>query len=262
MMIIIPEDVLRIAEALSAPIDELGLSVRSYNGLRRWGITTVADVYRAYQNKQLPRIRNLGEKSVIEIEKHLEEHLAKVAHVNTSETPNSSDTISRAKAIEALKNDMASLDNIIKGMSANDVRLDAYVSQRNQVNYDIYTINNLPPAQPEQLGTNLAEVGTDCISRQAAIDICRAPHMRNADCSDFEMAIMMLPPAQPAPSQVAADIARIVENGKDMRVIEAAQPTPDQNGDLWITVPDIDKVTCIYVQESKSKFCRIFYEER
>lgn len=71
-----------------------------------------------------------------------------------------------------------------------------------------------------------------------------------------------LPPAQPAPSQVAADIARIVENGKDMRVIEAAQPTPDQNGDLWITVPDIDKVTCIYVQESKSKFCRIFYEER
>ena len=37
----------------------------------------------------------------------------------------------------------------------------------------------------------------DTISRQAAIDICRAPHMRNADCSDFEMAIMMLPPAQP-----------------------------------------------------------------
>ena len=89
---------------------------------------------------------------------------------NCSEFPNSSDTISRAKAIEALKNDMASLDHIIKGMSANDVRLDAYVSQRNQVNYDIYTINNLPPAQPEQLGTNLAEVGTDCISRQAAID--------------------------------------------------------------------------------------------
>jgi len=49
----------------------------------------------------------------------------------------------------------------------------------------------------ELLGTNLAEVGTDTISRQAAIDICRAPHMRNADCSDFEMAIMMLPPAQP-----------------------------------------------------------------
>lgn len=59
------------------------------------------------------------------------------------------DTISRKAAIEALKNDMASLDHIIKGMSANDVRLDAYVSQRNQVNYDIYTINNLPPAEPQ-----------------------------------------------------------------------------------------------------------------
>ena len=61
------------------------------------------------------------------------------------------DTISRQAAIEALERDMASLDHIIKGMSANDVRLDAYVSQRNQVNYDIYTINNLPPVQPEQL---------------------------------------------------------------------------------------------------------------
>lgn len=38
---------------------------------------------------------------------------------------------------------------------------------------------------------------SDLISRQAAIDICRAPHMRNADCSDFEMEIMMLPPIQP-----------------------------------------------------------------
>jgi hypothetical protein len=91
-------------------------------------------------------------------------------------TDTDSDTISRQAAIDALERDMASLDHIIKGMSANDVRLDAYVSQRNQVNYDIYTINNLPPAQPEQLGTNLAEVGTDCISRQAAIDRATKEH--------------------------------------------------------------------------------------
>ena len=62
-----------------------------------------------------------------------------------------SDLISRQAAIEALKNDMASLDHIIKGMSTNDVRLDAYVSQRNQVNYDIYAIKQLPPAQPERI---------------------------------------------------------------------------------------------------------------
>ena len=98
------------------------------------------------------------------------EYLAEQAGILVTDA----DTISRAKAIDALKNDMASLDHIIKGMSANDVRLDAYVSQRNQVNYDIYTINNLPPAQPEQLGTNLAEVGTDCISRQQAIDAIKS----------------------------------------------------------------------------------------
>ena len=37
----------------------------------------------------------------------------------------------------------------------------------------------------------------DLISRQAAIAMCRKPCMRNADCSDFEMEIMMLPPIQP-----------------------------------------------------------------
>ena len=168
-------------------------------------------------------------------------------------------------------------------------------------------------AHEKELSTNLASLGTDCISRQAAIDsVCKyceyyynenviqdikdLPSAQTELCEDavsrldaishfrgiadatspkekynegfvdgLEFCIAHLstmPPAQPAPSQVAADMARIVENGKDMRVIEAAQPTPDQNGDLWITVPDIDKVTCIYVQESKSKFCRIFYEER
>ena len=63
------------------------------------------------------------------------------------------DLISRQAAIDALKNDMASLDHIINGMSGYDVRLDAYVSQRNQVNCDIDTINNIPPAQPKELDT-------------------------------------------------------------------------------------------------------------
>lgn len=36
----------------------------------------------------------------------------------------------------------------------------------------------------------------DLISRQAAINMCREPRMRNADCSDFELEIMMLPPTQ------------------------------------------------------------------
>jgi hypothetical protein len=58
----------------------------------------------------------------------------------------------------------------------------------------------------------------DLISRQAAIDICRAPHMRNADCSDFEMAIMMLPPAQPEPHW-----------------IPVTEATPTEDDDYWAT---------------------------
>ena len=37
----------------------------------------------------------------------------------------------------------------------------------------------------------------DLISRKQAIAMCRKPCMRNADCSDFEMEIMLLPSAQP-----------------------------------------------------------------
>ena len=59
------------------------------------------------------------------------------------------DAVSRQAAIDALKKDMASLDHIIQGISANDVRLNSYVEQRNQINYDIDTIKHLPAAQPE-----------------------------------------------------------------------------------------------------------------
>ena len=140
------------------------------------------------------------------------------------------DVIERQAAIDALENDKASLDHIIRGMSANDVRLDAYVSQRNQVNYDIDTINNLPTAQPEQLGTNLAEVGTDCISRQAAIDaldvLCqehryRIPGKRETysqyneawqDALDrAEGAIGNLPSAQP--KRTCVNCGKTINNG-------------------------------------------------
>jgi hypothetical protein len=77
---------------------------------------------------------------------------------------------------------------------------------------------------------------SNLIDRQAAIDIVEF------ECGEW--------------SGLAKTIA------EEIKQLPPAQPTPDQNGDLWITVPDIDKVTCIYVQESKSKFCRIFYEEQ
>ena len=46
---------------------------------------------------------------------------------------------------------------------------------------------------------------SDLIDRQAAIEMCREPRMRNADCSDFEMEIMMLPPIQPEPHEIGYD---------------------------------------------------------
>ena len=58
------------------------------------------------------------------------------------------DTISRAKAIKAL-----STITMYKGSIPYDTA--------------VMRIEELPPAQ---LGTNLAELGTDCISRQSAID--------------------------------------------------------------------------------------------
>ena len=64
-------------------------------------------------------------------------------------------------------------------------------------------------------------------------------------------------------SMVGRDIFEMLDNvGLGISKLPPAQPAPDQNGDLWITVQDIDEVTRIYVQESKSKFCRIYYEEQ
>ena len=61
------------------------------------------------------------------------------------------DLISRQAAIDALENDKAALDKIIKGMSAEDMLLKYYVAQHNQVSYDIDAIVQLPPIQPKPL---------------------------------------------------------------------------------------------------------------
>lgn len=60
-------------------------------------------------------------------------------------------------------------------------------------------LKEFPPAE---LGTNLAEVGTDCISRQAAIDevmrdvSCIRTHEFNAGATRAANRIKQLPPAQ------------------------------------------------------------------
>ena len=61
----------------------------------------------------------------------------------------------------------------------------------------------------EALGQKQAAGSKDMISRRAAINMRRKPRMRNADCSDFEMEIMMLPSAQPETAK------RIVGKSRD-----------------------------------------------
>ncbi|TRY19886.1 DNA-directed RNA polymerase subunit alpha [Tessaracoccus rhinocerotis] len=56
----------QIAESLSLPVEELDLSVRSYNCLKREGIHTVGELV-ARSEEDLLDIRNFGSKSILEV---------------------------------------------------------------------------------------------------------------------------------------------------------------------------------------------------
>ena len=83
-----------------------------------------------------------------------------------------------------------------------------------------------------ELATNLQQscnqLATDCISRQAAIDVIKRLHdvawnnwhETNISPNTVIEALRELPSAQSEPSQAARDIATILENEKDMRVIK------------------------------------------
>ena len=67
-----PEERKQAASADTAPIEELSLSVRPYNCLKRAGVNTIAQL-RCLSGEQLRRIRNLTEKCVVEIQRKLAE---------------------------------------------------------------------------------------------------------------------------------------------------------------------------------------------
>ena len=59
------------------PIEDLELSVRSHNALKRAGIDTVEELYWAYKNNILVRVRGLGNRSISEIEELLRKYIEK-----------------------------------------------------------------------------------------------------------------------------------------------------------------------------------------
>ena len=61
-----------LSSELSMPIEDLDLSVRSYNCLKREGINTVSELV-ALSETQLMNIRNFGQKSVDEVKDKLVE---------------------------------------------------------------------------------------------------------------------------------------------------------------------------------------------
>ena len=70
------ETLLKLAVAMTKPIEYLNLSVRSYNALKRIGVDSVAKVYELKQKENLKKIRNIGAKSADEIEDCLNAYLA------------------------------------------------------------------------------------------------------------------------------------------------------------------------------------------
>lgn len=69
------EDVFELAIALNKEIGVLGLSVRAYSALSRWACRTVGDAYRLLKSGEIKKVRNIGDKSIGEIEDRVNAYL-------------------------------------------------------------------------------------------------------------------------------------------------------------------------------------------
>ena len=56
---------------LESNIEDLELSVRSFNGLKRAGINTIEDLIKNNTEEDLLKVRNLGKKSIEEVKQKL-----------------------------------------------------------------------------------------------------------------------------------------------------------------------------------------------
>ena len=58
-------------KTLDSSVDEIDFSVRSSNALKRTGLMQVGEVVDAIEDERLPKVRNLGKKSYVEIQTKL-----------------------------------------------------------------------------------------------------------------------------------------------------------------------------------------------
>ena len=58
-------------KTLDSSVDDIDFSVRSSNALKRTGLMRVGEVVDAIEDERLPKVRNLGKKSYVEIQTKL-----------------------------------------------------------------------------------------------------------------------------------------------------------------------------------------------
>jgi len=58
-------------KTLDSSVDDIDFSVRSSNALKRTGLMQIGEVVEAIEDERLPKVRNLGKKSYVEIQTKL-----------------------------------------------------------------------------------------------------------------------------------------------------------------------------------------------
>lgn len=112
----------------------------------------------------------------------------------------------------------------------------------------------------------------DLISRQMAIASAISGRVRTLPTSEdgedwirtseVRESLLNLPSVQPEPSDVARDIATIIENEKDMRVIasERKEPLTDKEQRIFLAAMEREEKVCKEVDE-ECRDCREPYED-
>lgn len=105
--------------------------------------------------------------------------------------------------------------------------IDTILGQPPELHYPSWYAEQIRELPTVQLGTNLAEVGTDLISRQAAIDALNALHYNDREDWCFVLdTVEFLPPAQP-------EIIHCKDCKHYQRLSESCRSLRLRTGDDW-----------------------------